>query len=166
MLIFRVQSPMYDVLELPVAGSGLHMLVTTQDGARHRLLRSQVASLFTEQGILVFEGAVDDCVRDLVSALRSRAGVTLDLSDWFQYYAGDTAARTTLGDPVGFLSRGEDVDNMIGSLARGFHYAAIIGLIPDWHPYLIGNRRMMPILTKYFGFPDPTRPFLEVSNAD
>ena len=154
---------MYDVLELPVSGSGVHMLVTTQDGARHRLLRSQVASLFTEQGMLAFEDAVDDCVREFIQALRSRAIAPLDLSDWFQYYAGDVAARTTLGEAVGFLSHGEDIDDMVANLARGFHYAAIVGQVPDWHPYLIGNRRIMPILTKYLGFPDPTKPFLEVS---
>ncbi|MCJ1326671.1 hypothetical protein MMC10_003336 [Thelotrema lepadinum] len=156
-----VKSPMYDVLELPVSGSGVHMLVTTQDGARHRLLRSQVASLFTEQGMLAFEDAVDDCVREFIQALRSRAIAPLDLSDWFQYYAGDVAARTTLGEAVGFLSHGEDIDDMVANLARGFHYAAIVGQVPDWHPYLIGNRRIMPILTKYLGFPDPTKPFLE-----
>lgn len=92
-------------------------------------------------------------------------GQPLDLSEWLDYFAFDSTSAVVLGTPFGFMEKHGDINGTISQLKQGFRYAAIIGQVPELHPWLLGNRTLMGFLKKYTSFPDPTVEVLQVCST-
>jgi cytochrome P450 len=63
----------------------------------------------------------------------------------YRFYAFDVIGYVTFSMPFGFLQKGADVDAMIETIEGILFYSAVIGQIPHFHPFLLGNP-MLPYL--------------------
>lgn len=81
---------------------------------------------------------------------------TVNFGQWAQYWAFDATSHIIFGSPYGFMRKGGDIGGMLGALNLGLRYCAIIGQVPELHPWLIGNNTVMSILSKFQRFPNPT----------
>lgn len=59
------------------------------------------------------------------------------------------------------MRKGGDTGGLLGALNLGLRYCAIIGQVPELHPWLIGNNTVMSILSKFQRFPNPTAIILQ-----
>jgi hypothetical protein len=66
--------------------------------------------------------------------------------------------------PLGFLEQETDVKNMISGIEFGQVYQMIVGQMPEWHPWLFDNQKLMA-LVQWFApsMPDPLNDIRVVS---
>lgn len=129
-------------------------MFSTQDPAYHKALKQPVASKFSMSSIKSFEPYVDQCTDIFIAKMYKRAGEVVDLSEWCQYYAFDVIGAITFQYRFGFMEQGNDVDGMMAAIWMGLTYAGIVGQMPELHPYLLGNARLVKLLASMGFMPD------------
>ena len=136
-----------------------------RDPASHKTLKQPVASKYTMTSIRSFEPYADQCSDIFIKEMRAKAGQAVDLSACCQYYAFDAISEITFQHRFGFMEHGRDVDNMIAGIWNALVYGGIIGHIPEWYPWLMGNMKMMGVLER-LGLIDSTKtPFLKIEKV-
>ena len=83
-----------------------------------------------------------------MNAMKDLAGQPIDLGEWLQWYAFDVIGKITFAQTFGFLEDRQDPDKVIDGIESGTRYNTIIGQIPEMHPWLIGNERLMNLMMK------------------
>lgn len=85
--------------------------------------------------LIQFEPLVDSTTAEFLNQLSQRfanrggdSGV-VDFGAWLQYYAFDVICELTYSKRMGFVDRGQDVENIISSLEWLLNYAAVVGMI-------------------------------------
>lgn len=160
-VLTTLQTKFYTTMTPPYTdGTLMPSMFSTIDPAYHKALKQPVASSFSMTSIRKFEPYVDQCSDIFISAMRARAGQKVDLSDWCQFYAFDVIGAITFQYRFGFMEQGKDVDGMMGKIWTVLTYAGIVGQIPEFHPWLVGNQNLMHLL-KRLGVPDPN-PFPKI----
>lgn len=82
--------------------------------------------------LVQFEPLVDSTIEEFLTQLRVRytANTTqasaLDFGAWLQYFAFDVICALTYSKRMGFIDRGEDVENIISNLQWVLDYAAVV----------------------------------------
>lgn len=137
-------------------GSKMYSMFSASDHAYHKALRAPVASKFTMTSIRTFERYVDQCTDIFIKEMYAREGQPVDLSDWLQFYAFDVIADLSFQRRFGFMEQGEDVDNMIQGIWNILAYSGVVGQVPEWHPWLMGNVKVLALLER-MGFIDSTK---------
>ena len=140
----------------------METLVSTRSTAHHRRLRLSVASKFSPSSIRYLEPILNNCIDIFTHSLSEKNGHPVDLAEWLEYFAFDAASAMVLGTRLGFMERREDINGTLAQLKGGFRYAALVGQVPAWHPWLMGNRLLMSFLQKYTRFPNPIAEILRV----
>ncbi|KAJ5698795.1 Cytochrome P450 E-class group I [Penicillium macrosclerotiorum] len=115
----------------------------------HAMKRKRVAASFTLTNLKSLEGQVDDRIAQWTSVLTSRfaeTGQELDFAAWSQWFAYDMICQLSFGEPIGFVSQGRDVENLIENFHQMAPFAAVVGALP-WlaRPFLEN-----PITRRYF----------------
>lgn len=83
--------------------------------------------------LVQFEPLVDSTIKEFLNQLRTRyAGMSgdakvVDFGKWLQYFAFDVICELTYSKRMGFVDRGEDVENIISDLQWVVDYAAVVG---------------------------------------
>ncbi|EKG16143.1 Cytochrome P450 [Macrophomina phaseolina MS6] len=122
-------------------------IFSTRDERYHHEQKRSIAAAYSLTSLLAKEDAVDSCSRLFVDKLGAYAdaGEPVDLGQWLQYYAFDVIGEFSFARKLGFLEKGADVDGMMETIAGILVYASLIGQLPEWHPFLLGNP-LFPIL--------------------
>ena len=76
------------------------------------------------------------------------AGRPVDLGEWLQWYAFDVIGNITFSQTFGFLKDREDNRHVIDGLEASTRYSSVIGQIPELHPWLLGNERLVDLSMK------------------
>ncbi|ODV87035.1 hypothetical protein CANARDRAFT_27370 [[Candida] arabinofermentans NRRL YB-2248] len=105
----------------------------------HRQQMKLVGNAYAMSSLLEMEHAVDGCTKLMMEKFESKLGKVFDFGLWLQFYAFDVVGEITFNSRLGFLETGDDVDSMISSIRGVLKYSAIIGEIPELHPFLLGN---------------------------
>ncbi|KAF1928792.1 cytochrome P450 [Didymella exigua CBS 183.55] len=131
-----VKSDFYTVQQTLAKGVPLKTLFTSTDEAFHSKLRRSVSNAYAMTSLVQFEPLVDSTTAEFLKQLKQRyadkddESGTVDLGAWLQYYAFDVICELTYSKRMGFLDRGQDVENIISSLEWLLSYAAVIGQVP------------------------------------
>ena len=83
-----------------------------------------------------------------MEAMRDLARQPIDLGEWLQWYAFDVIGNITFAQTFGFLSSRQDSLNVIDGIEAGNQYNTVIGQTPEWHPWLLGNGRLVDLMMK------------------
>jgi cytochrome P450 len=131
-------------------GIPLVTLFTSTDEAFHAKLRRAVNNAYAMSSLVQFEPLVDSTIKEFLTQLRSRntaqngINAIFDFGEWLQYFAFDVICELTYSKRMGFVERGEDVENIISDLQWVLDYAAVVSfidfflltksplMIPDW----------------------------------
>ncbi|KAI0019795.1 cytochrome P450 [Xylariomycetidae sp. FL0641] len=104
-------------------GKEVESLISTQDEARHGVLRRAVAGAFTPTAVLDYERWVDQTLAELLGVLgRRRRRRTLDLAATVMHYNVDAASRFSFGETLGCLAAGDDVGDSIALIRDRFRH--------------------------------------------
>lgn len=123
---------------------------------QHRMLRSATTQVYSLTNLRNYEPHVDECTELFLGILRKYEGRPVDVCDYIHWYAFDVIAAITFQKRLGFLDNEGDVRGMVATRSFSAKYFAFAGQLPWVHPYLLGNRRMMAFLGKFYpDMPDP-----------
>ncbi len=113
-------------------GTPLKTLFTSTDEAFHAKLRRSVSSAYAMTSLVQFEPLVDSTTTEFLKQLKQRyadkpdSHAIVDFGAWLQYYAFDVICELTYSKRLGFVERGQDVENIISSLEWLLNYAAVV----------------------------------------
>ncbi|KAJ4994294.1 cytochrome p450 [Stagonosporopsis vannaccii] len=131
-----VKSDFYTVQQTLAKGVPLKTLFTSTDERFHAKLRRSVSNAYAMSSLVQFEPLVDSTTIEFLKQLKQRYADKLDnqgivdLGAWLQYYAFDVICELTYSKRMGFVDRGQDVENIISNLEWLLSYAAVIGQVP------------------------------------
>lgn len=110
------------------------------------------------------EPFADDCADIFIQAMKELEGQPIDLGVWLQWYAFDVIAAITFHRPFGFMEKRKDIRDMIHDIESVLVLASTIGQVPEWHPYLMGNKWVAKSLAaqNLVRIPDPLRTIVTV----
>lgn len=130
------KSDWYQTARAP--GKNVFTLFTDQNIRRHAETRKLFQHMYSMSSLVSYETFVDQCTEMFVDRLTEMAarGRPVDMAHWFQAYAFDVIACITYGTRFGFLDRGEDIKNLMGSLHDLIRYGALVGTYPKLHAWL------------------------------
>ena len=114
-------------------------MFSSRDPAYHQALRRSVSQKFSMSSIKALEPFADECSEIFTRAMKDLEGKPVDLGVWLQWYAFDVIGAITFQRRFGFMEKREDIQGMIGDIDSSLRYAATIGQVPEFHPWLMGN---------------------------
>jgi cytochrome P450 len=93
----------------------------SQDVMIHRALRSRVSAAYSMTSILAMEPYIQEVADKTWAKFRGFAdsGQIIDFGEWIPYFTFDVVGQLSLGGEIGFVERGEDVDDIISSIHIG-----------------------------------------------
>tara|TARA_R110002003_G_scaffold140_6_gene12795 strand:- start:37 stop:477 length:441 start_codon:yes stop_codon:yes gene_type:complete len=98
-----------------------------------------VQKLYNLQNALQLETLMNDDIRTFCAELESRfmdganKGKTCDIADWISFFAWDFLGHMTWSKRIGFMEKGEDVGDMLGTAERVMRYFSVVSIV-DQHP--------------------------------
>ena len=108
-------------------GNRLPSLFSTTDETYHANLRRSVNSAFSMSSLVQYEPFVNEVIDVFLTQterLYATTGDVCDFAKWLQYFAFDVIGQMTYSKRHGFVDKNEDIDGMIGYLAKLFSYVA------------------------------------------
>lgn len=85
--------------------------------------------------LVQFEPLVDSAICEFLAQLRSRytrkggSDKIVDFGEWLQYFAFDVICELTYSKRMGFMEKGDDVENIISNLQWVLNYAAVVSAL-------------------------------------
>ncbi|KAH8725553.1 pisatin demethylase [Phaeosphaeriaceae sp. PMI808] len=131
-----VKPNFYPVQQALRQGIPLKTLFTSTDETFHAKLRRSVNNAYAMSSLVQFEPLVDSAIGEFLTQLRTRYAEKsgdakiLDFGEWLQYFAFDVICELTYSKRLGFIERGEDIENIITDLEWVLDYSAVVGQIP------------------------------------
>ncbi|KAL5585651.1 hypothetical protein FOVSG1_013343 [Fusarium oxysporum f. sp. vasinfectum] len=137
------KSPWY----IPWGKSGDNNLFNELNLAKHSHDRKQLQSTYSMSSLVNYEAFVDDCAALLKNRLSElyAANQVINMHHWFQCYAFDVIGMITYGKRLGFLDKGEDVENVISALGDIIRYSTMVGIVaPSLHNIIFPIMNSLP----------------------
>jgi hypothetical protein len=96
------------------------------------------------------QSSVDGCTNILLEKLHKFADKQeiVDIGPWLQWYAFDVIGAITFSHRFGCLESGSDVGGLISGIEDTLKYVGVIGQLPELHPWLIGNAKLITTIQK------------------
>lgn len=140
-------------------------MFSIRDPIGHQALRRPVAQKYSMSSIKAMEPFSDECIDILIRAMKDLEDQVVDLGAWLQWYAFDVIGAITFQRRFGFMEKRQDILDMISGINIALLYAGIIGQIPAFHPWLMGNSWVMKFVAHqpFVTVPDPLRTIVNVS---
>lgn len=107
----------------------LENLFSLRDANRHAALKRAIGGLYKKSVVVDLEPNIDRCIGEFLRQLgkrTERGPADLDMSFWLHLFAFDCLGEVNVSKQLGFLQRGQDVEDMIGSSDKIF---AMVGLV-------------------------------------
>ncbi|CEI60005.1 unnamed protein product [Fusarium venenatum] len=139
------KSKFYPVQQALAKGKRLETMFNTANDKYHARLRRSVSNAYAMSTLVTFEPFVDSTSTEFIRQLKLRfadrsndAGIC-DFGAWLQFYAFDVIGELTFSKRLGFVERGDDIDNIIRDLESFLNYVSWIGQIPFLDNLFIKN---------------------------
>ncbi|EEU41315.1 uncharacterized protein NECHADRAFT_46257 [Fusarium vanettenii 77-13-4] len=139
-IIYRIgnafhKSHFYD----PFGSPQFKNLLNELDNSRHAAMRRQLASLYTMSTLMSYESAVDGQTLILREKLLKFCdqGEVIDVPQFLQFYAFDVIGVITVGESMGMMESNTDMHGACRDLDAIWRYAAVVGLLPSLHPWVV-----------------------------
>ena len=103
------------------------------DPVRNAKIRRPTIKMYSMASVVELEHLLDSTTAyffDRLDELFAERGAPFDFGKWIGFYTFDVIGELTFSERLGFLDRGEDVDNMITGIAKHLRYATTAGQMP------------------------------------
>ena len=132
-------------------------IFSTRDPIRNRALKQPILAKI--KGSL---SDIEHSARTFIQAMHNRQEQSINFTDWTQYWAFDVTGLQTFGSYFGFMESGSDIGRLIYNFQTSIRAAVMLGQVPEWYPWTLGNNTLMRLLTRFASLPDVTGPLLQV----
>lgn len=125
----KIQSDFYEVGAPMYRDKPLENLFSLRDAKRHTTLRRNIGAIYKKSVVWDLEPNIDRCVDEFLRQLAERTDhgpTNLNMSLWLHLFAFDCLSEVNVSKQLGFLQRGQDVEDMICSSDKIF---AMVGLV-------------------------------------
>ena len=117
-------------------------------------MRRLASNAYSMSSILTYEKKIQAILNDNWTRFRefAKSGKAIDMDHWSTFFAYDVVSELALGNALGMVKTGSDVNNTIKSVLGLFFFASNMGYMPlqNWW---ITNRATQWLITN---FGDPT----------
>ncbi|PSS28479.1 hypothetical protein M430DRAFT_92974 [Amorphotheca resinae ATCC 22711] len=136
-----LKTDFYQPFSTPYRGETMHSMFSTPDPVQHKALKQAVSNKYSLSALREFEPKVNECTNIFVSNMREYASCNqiVDFNAWLQWYAFDVIGAISFNRRFGFMDERRDVRDIIAGIEAGLWYGCIIGQVPEFHPWLLGN---------------------------
>jgi hypothetical protein len=125
-----------------------------------------VQKLYGLGNALQIESIMNDNLRTLCEQLESRymkganKGKTCDVADWISFFAWDFLGDMTWSKRIGFMEKGADIGDMLGTAERVMRYFSVVRIHPTPRSFLTLSQQseltspqvgQIPALDKWLG---------------
>lgn len=111
-------------------------------------MKTSVAQAYSMSSLRRLEPMIDEVTLLFLNVMRELLGQPVDFGKWVQWYAFDVIGLVTFSRTFGFLREREDSLGIVDGLEVGTKYNSVIGQIPELHPWLIGNEKLVNLLMR------------------
>ncbi|KAF2004773.1 cytochrome P450 [Amniculicola lignicola CBS 123094] len=136
------KSDFYRALLMKPTGKPMPGIFATQDETIHKALKRPISGAYSMSTLVSFEPYVDATMRVFCDQLQTRFAETKAVADfgmWLQMFAFDVIGQLTFSKRLGFLERGEDVDNVMARLWGMFRQTSLASQMPWIDPLWTNN---------------------------
>ena len=134
---------------------------STRNPARNKALKQPLIAKMTGS-IQDFDSSIDQSIRTFIQAVLNGKGQSTNLANWTQYWAFDLMRTLVLGRDFGFMECSGDIRNIVQNFNTSVRAAALLGQIPEWCSWTLGNNTFIAFLNRFASSPDVTTPLLQV----
>ncbi|KAI9039403.1 cytochrome P450 [Aspergillus affinis] len=102
----------------------------------HARQKRPISKHYSMTGVLPLEPHIDEMIRYLCQRLEEKfinasgAAKTCDLGEWITFYTWDVVGKATFSQPIGYLEKGYDFDNTLGTADAAMDYFSLVGQLP------------------------------------
>ena len=148
-LILSHQTDFYKSFDTPYDSENMASLFSTVDPVHHKNLKQGVSYKYSLSALRDLEPQVDECTNLFISIMHefAESNQVVDFGAWLQWYAFDVMGAITFNRRFGFLDERRDIQNITAGIEGGLWYGSIVGQVPEVHPWLLGNKTLMRILS-------------------
>lgn len=123
------QSDFYPVQQGVVKGKRLPPLFSTVDEGFHARYRRCVNNAFSMSTLVSYEPLVERTIAfylEKTHQIFEAPDRECNFGRWLQYFAFDVIGELTWSKRLGFVEKNEDIDGIIGFIARFLDYAGLV----------------------------------------
>ncbi|GME25238.1 cytochrome p450 [Neofusicoccum parvum] len=127
------KSDFYPIQQATAGGHRIWSLFSTKDEDWHAKYRRCINGAFAMSALVSYEPLVDSTVNyflDQTDKLFASSGEVCNFNRWLQFFAFDVIGELTWSKRLGYVEKNEDIDNIVGFLAKFLSYAAVVGQQP------------------------------------
>ncbi|KAH7092538.1 cytochrome P450 [Paraphoma chrysanthemicola] len=153
-----LKSDYYTVNDALQDGHIIQNIFSTRSNEFHYKAIKPVQKLYNLQNALQLEILMNDDIKTFCGELESRfmdganKGKTCDIADWISFFAWDFLGHTTWSKRIGFMEKGEDIGDMLGTAERVMRYFSVVGQIPALDKWLGKNPKWPRSVYKFDDF--------------
>ncbi|EPS38807.1 hypothetical protein H072_7405 [Dactylellina haptotyla CBS 200.50] len=136
------KSKFYPVTRPIAAGKEVLGVFDVTSEELHKNLKRPIGHAYAMSTLLDYEPYVDSTIQVLqrrLEELYADKDKVCDLGEWLHWTAFDVIGEMTFSRRLGFLERGEDVNNVISETQEQLDYLAVIGQMPFLDKFLMKN---------------------------
>ncbi|TKX26047.1 cytochrome P450 monooxygenase-like protein 11 [Elsinoe australis] len=126
-------SAFYNVHDLVLGKQILSNVFSTRDENWHTGMTKPVHPVFTMTNVLRFESLMTGIIQYFMKRIDDQfvsTGKSCDIGLWLHLLAWDIIGEATFSRNLGFLEKGQDIDNLIEYGKQALDYQAVIGQMP------------------------------------
>ena len=134
---------------------------STRVPARNKALKQPLIANMTGS-IQEFHSSIDQSIRTFIQAMHNGKGQSTNLAHWTQYWAFDLMRTLVLGREFGFMEYSGDIRDIVQNFNTSVRVAALLGQVPEWYSWTLGNNTFTAFLNSVAGSPDVVTLLLRV----
>lgn len=127
-----LKSDFYAVNDIIQGGHRIQNIFSTRSNEYHRKYVRPIAKIYGLNNILTLEPLADKTTatycRRLEEEFVDRKDRRCDLVQWMMYYAWDVVGEVTFDQPIGFLEKGGDIDDMLKTADEALDYFGTVSI--------------------------------------
>lgn len=138
---------MYSLTDLPYQGEIVPSVFSTRNQALHASYKRTLSSAYAMTSVVKLEKLIDGCTDTFISKMLGKLHTSVDLGEWFQWFAYDVVGEITFLKRFGFMEEGRDINDLISAQNFGEYIMAPVSQVPEFHKVLLGNPLVIWIST-------------------
>ncbi|KAF4625151.1 hypothetical protein G7Y89_g13018 [Cudoniella acicularis] len=141
---------MYDPFAPRVNGKRLDSSLSVRDPKAHAAMHKPIAKAYSMTTLTDYEPLVDQMITKLLEQLREKnvgENKICDIGLWMRLYAFDVILQVTLSDTLGFMDKGDDIEDFFKFLDMNIDRSSLLVTMP-WTAYLLKHNPIVSYFSK------------------
>lgn len=139
----------------------METVLTSQNSMGRRVVRNSIMKNMTNRPYM-YQNRIERGVETFVTCMRDSKGESVDFAAWSLFWGFDTTFSLLFGTDFGFMKSRRDFNGIVGSWSQMVPIAVVLGQVPEWSSFLLGNNKVANFMRSIQPVPDLTQILLKV----